>query len=76
VLPAEIEMRMGFYGRNRRMTGNKMNSGKLINLILHFIKIGLIDNLAADSQRSFKRQLGIEHSARISDRFFGSASYA
>lgn len=53
-----------------------MNSGKLINLILHFIKIGLIDNLAADSQRSFKRQLGIEHSARISDRFFGSASYA
>lgn len=53
-----------------------MNSKKLINFILHFIKIELMNNLVADSQRSFKRQRSIERSARISDRFFGSASYA
>ncbi|MBM7022086.1 hypothetical protein [Treponema sp. Marseille-Q4523] len=53
-----------------------MNGIKLINLISNFIKIELMNNLVADSQRSFKRQRSIERSARISDRFFGSASYA
>ena len=53
-----------------------MNSGKLINSISNFIKIELPDNLAAVSQRSFKRQRSIEHPVRINDCFFGSALYA